>query len=63
MPESMAFVSFEILVSASFFPALELFTCLTRRRCSDGPALVRGSPGVGDTRGVELGYPDDWGGR
>ena len=26
MPELMVFISFEILVSASFFPALELFT-------------------------------------
>ena len=55
----MVFVSFEILTSASFLPALELFTCLMRRRYSDNPAPVKGSPGVGDTRGVELKYLDD----
>ena len=55
----MVFISFEILISASFFPALELFTCLTHWRYSDSPAPVKGSPGVGDTRGVELGYLDD----
>ena len=62
-PDSNSEFMSEFAVFTSFFFTFELFTCPTRRRGSDGLAPVGGFPGVGDARGVELGYFDDWGGR
>ena len=53
----------EFTVFTFFFFIFKLFICLTRRLGSDSPVPVKGSPGVGNTRGIELRYFNDWGGR
>ena len=58
-PDSNSESMSEFVMFISSFLTFELFTCPMWRRGLDGPAPVKGSLGVGDARGVELGYLDD----
>ena len=46
----------EFTVFTSFFPTFELFTYPTRRQGSNGPAPIKGSPGIRNTQKIELKY-------